>query len=150
MKRTIQYFFWGRYCIPKPKTMLLKVFFFAKKVLSIFLHLKLEYFLDFFRMKTLIPTKKCRLLKYFFKKNILKWETLPDVVHWRPKVVCPVGEGAVGPVLDAVAAVVRVVDAHARLVVLEVVAPLSVPGGAVEEGATGIKKNRFVCLLSGK
>ncbi len=66
------------------------------------------------------------------------WESLPDVVDWRPEVVCPVREGAVRPVLDAVASVVRVVDAHARLVVLEVVAPLSVPGGAVEEGAAGI------------
>ena len=59
-------------------------------------------------------------------------------------------EGAVRPVLDAVSPVVGVVHAHARLVVLEVVAPLSVTGGAVEEGAAGIKKSRFVWLISGK
>ena len=51
-------------------------------------------------------------------------------------------EGAVRPVLDAVAAVVRVVDAHARLVVLEVVATLSVARRAVEVGAAGKKTKK--------
>ena len=48
-------------------------------------------------------------------------------------------EGAVGPVLDAEAAVVRVVDAHPRLVILQVVATLSVSGGAMEKRAAEIK-----------
>ena len=58
---------------------------------------------------------------------------LPAVVHRGPQVVGAVGEGAVGAVLDAVAAVVGVVDAHAGLVVAEVVAPLRVPGSSVQE-----------------
>ena len=48
-----------------------------------------------------------------------------------------VGEGAVGPVLDAEAPVVGVVDAHPRLVVLQVVATLGVSGRAVQERAAG-------------
>ena len=47
------------------------------------------------------------------------------------------GEGAVGPVLDAEAPVVGVVDAHPRLVVLQVVATLRVSGRAVQERAAG-------------
>ena len=50
-----------------------------------------------------------------------------------------VGEGAVGPVLDAEAPVVGVVDAHPRLVILQVVATLSVSGGAMEKRAAEIK-----------
>ena len=52
-------------------------------------------------------------------------------------------EGAVRPVLDAVAAVVGVVDAHARLVVLQVVPPLRVARRPVQEGtsARGEREN---------
>lgn len=51
-------------------------------------------------------------------------------------------ERAVRPVLDAVAPVVRVVHAHARLVVLEVVAPLRVARGAVQVRAPGTGRKK--------
>jgi 1-deoxy-D-xylulose 5-phosphate reductoisomerase len=51
-------------------------------------------------------------------------------------------EGAVGPVLDAVAPVVRVVHAHARLIILEVVATLGVASGAVQIGAAETERER--------
>ena len=50
-------------------------------------------------------------------------------------------EGAVRPVLDAVAAVVGVVHAHARLVILEVVPPLRVARRPVQEGAAATKSD---------
>ena len=62
---------------------------------------------------------------------------LADVVDGRAEVVGAVGEGAVRPVLDAVAAVVGVVHAHARLVILEVVPPLRVARRPVQERAAG-------------
>ena len=43
------------------------------------------------------------------------------------------GKGAVGSVLDAVAPVVCVVDAHPRLVIPQVVSSLRVPGCSVEQ-----------------
>ena len=43
------------------------------------------------------------------------------------------GKRAVRAVLDAVAAIVRVVDAHPRLVIPQVVPPLCVPGCSVEQ-----------------
>ena len=53
-------------------------------------------------------------------------------------------EGAVRPVLDAVAAVVGVVHAHARLVILEVVPPLSVASRPVQERASAMRSKRRV------
>ena len=64
---------------------------------------------------------------------------LPAVVHRGPEIVGAVGEGAVRPVLDAVAPVVRVVDAHPRLVIPQVISPLRVPGSAVKQGAAEMK-----------
>ena len=64
---------------------------------------------------------------------------LADVVDGRAEVVGAVREGAVRPVLDAVAAVVGVVDAHARLVILEVVPPLRVARRPVQERAAAIE-----------
>ena len=43
------------------------------------------------------------------------------------------GKGAMGAVLDAVAPVVGVVDAHPRLVIPQVVTSLCVPGSSVEQ-----------------
>ena len=74
---------------------------------------------------------------------------LPNVVDRRSEVVSPVRECAVRPVLDAVAPVVGVVDAHARLVVLQVVPTLGVAGGAVEVRAAG-KEKRENCYETGK
>ena len=65
---------------------------------------------------------------------------LADVVDGRAEVVGAVREGAVRPVLDAVAAVVGVVDAHARLVILEVVPPLRVARRPVQERAAAMEK----------
>ena len=65
---------------------------------------------------------------------------LADVVDGRAEVVGAVREGAVRPVLDAVAAVVGVVDAHARLVILEVVPPLRVARRPVQERAAAMVK----------
>ena len=67
---------------------------------------------------------------------------VPYIVDGRPEVVGAVRERAVRPVLDAVAAVVRVVHAHARLVVLEVVAPLGVASRAVEVRAPETKNKK--------
>ena len=50
------------------------------------------------------------------------------------------GESAMGSVLDTVAAVVGVVDAHARLVILEVVPPLRVARRPVQERAAAMEK----------
>jgi len=66
----------------------------------------------------------------------------PDVVDRRPQIVGSVREGAVRPVLDAVAPVVRVVHAHARLVVLEVIAALRVSRGAVQIGTSDRRRER--------
>lgn len=54
-----------------------------------------------------------------------------DVEHWRPLVVEAVRERTVVAVLDAVAACVGVVHAHARFVVAQMVAAFGVAGGAV-------------------
>ena len=75
-----------------------------------------------------------------------------------------VGEGAVRAVLGAVALAVRLVDAGPRLVVAQVVAPLSVPGRAVQERTPGnrssttrmrvggpqpIETHALVCMTTG-
>lgn len=57
---------------------------------------------------------------------------LAHVQHGRAQVGRAVGEGAVGAVLGAQPARVRVVHAHACLVVPQVVAPLRVARGAVQ------------------
>ena len=64
---------------------------------------------------------------------------LPAVIHRGPEIIGAVGEGAVGPVLDAVPPVVRVVDTHPRLVIPQVISPFSVPSSAVKQRAAEIK-----------
>ena len=64
---------------------------------------------------------------------------LPGVVHRGPQIIGAVGERAVGPVLDAVAPVVRVVDTHPRLVIPQVISPLCVPGRAMKQRAPAIE-----------
>ena len=59
-------------------------------------------------------------------------------------------EGAVRPVLDAVAAVVGVVHAHARLVILEVVPPLRVARRPVQERAAGRREKNRICTPGGR
>lgn len=68
--------------------------------------------------------------------GILQGLQLFDVVNRWALVLHAMGEGAVQSVLDAVAPTVGVVDAHACLVVAQVVPSLRVPGGAVKEGAS--------------
>ena len=70
---------------------------------------------------------------------------LPDVVNGLSEIAEAVGEGAVRPVLDAEAPVVGVVDAHPRLVILEVVATLRVSGRAVKKRAA---ENKWMKLAS--
>ena len=64
---------------------------------------------------------------------------LPGVIDRGPEIIGAVGEGAVGPVLDAVSPVVSVMDAHPGLVIPQVISPLSVPGSAVKQRAAEIE-----------
>lgn len=66
----------------------------------------------------------------------------PDVAHGRPQVQRAVCEGAVQPVLHAVAPGVRLVDARARLVVAQVVLALRVPGRPVQVRTPGKQRGR--------
>ena len=63
---------------------------------------------------------------------------LPHIVHRRPDILNPMREGTVRAVLDTEAPRVRVMHAHARLVVAQVVAPLCVARSAVQEVAPAI------------
>lgn len=63
--------------------------------------------------------------------RILHRLDLLDIVDRRPEVVVAMGEGAVRPVFNAVAPRVRVVDAHAGLVIAQVVASLRVARSAM-------------------
>lgn len=64
--------------------------------------------------------------------TVLNGLQLPDIVNGRSQIICAVRERAMGAVLDAEAAVVGVVDAHPRLVILEMVPALRVPGSPVQ------------------
>ena len=64
---------------------------------------------------------------------------LPAVIHRGPEIIGAVGEGAVGPVLDAVSPVVRVVNTHPCLVIPQVISPFSVPSSAVKQRAAEIE-----------
>ena len=67
---------------------------------------------------------------------------LPAVIDRGPEIIGAVGEGAVRPVLDAVAPVVSVVDTHPRLVIPQVISPLCVPCSAMKQRAAEM---RMVC-----
>lgn len=63
--------------------------------------------------------------------RILQRLDLLDVVHGRAQVVIAVREGAMRAILHAKATGVRVVHAHARLVVAQVITPLRVARGTM-------------------
>ena len=66
----------------------------------------------------------------------------PDVIDRWSEIVGAVGERAVRSVFHAEPAVVRVVDTHPGLVVLQVVSTLSVPGGTMQILATVIRNKK--------
>lgn len=57
----------------------------------------------------------------------------PNVVNRVPQVVKAMRKRTVGPILNAVAAGVRVIDTDPRLVIAQMVSPFRVSGRAVEE-----------------
>lgn len=57
----------------------------------------------------------------------------PDIINGLPEIAEAVCEGAVRPILDAEAPVVGVVDAHPRLVILQVVTTFSVSSSAMQQ-----------------
>lgn len=73
----------------------------------------------------------------------------PDVTHRGPQVQGAVGEGAVRPVLHAVASGVSLVDARARLVVAQVVLALGVAGCPVQVRTPGEQRGTQAVWASG-
>lgn len=54
-----------------------------------------------------------------------------DIVHGRSKIAVSVRKGAMGAIFNTETSSVRVVHAHAGLVISQVIAALGVPGGAM-------------------
>ena len=67
----------------------------------------------------------------------------PNVINGLSEIAEAVCERAVWAVLDAEAAVVGVVDAHPRLVILQVVTTLSVAGRAMQQRTPEMKRKTF-------
>merc|ERR1719382_153083 len=79
--------------------------------------------------------------------RLVHFPCFPAIVHGRSEVVCPMGESAMGSVLDTVAAVVCVVDAHPGLVIPQVVPSLRVPGCSVEQWTFISVRAESCCLV---